>query len=162
MSLLDDELRGVERVLLDTSTMLAFHSRHEVAHPLAKALFGRIENSEDSLQGYYSVVSATELLIRPLRAAPADAGYMHAFLRSFPNLHILPVDLDVASTAATLRAIKNVKTPDALIIASGLLAGCQAIVTNDETWKSRLAPLFREFRWIYLGSLLASFDGEQR
>ena len=76
---------------------------------------------------------------------------MHAFLRSFPNLHLLPVDLDVASHAVTLRAIKNLKTPDALIIASGLLAGCQAIVTNDNEWKKKLEPLLREFRWVYLG-----------
>lgn len=153
MASLDDELRGVERILLDTSTMLAFHSRHEAVHALAKALLGRIEDRSDSLQGYYSVVSATELLIRPLRTAPADVGYMHAFLRNFPHLHILPVDLDVAGTAATLRAIKNIKAPDALIIASGLLAGCQAIVTNDESWKTKLAPLFREFRWIYLADV---------
>lgn len=71
---------------------------------------------------------------------------MYAFLRSFPNLGVLPVDLDVANTAATLRAIRNVKLPDALIIASGLLAGCQAIVTNDEAWKTRLGSRFREFR----------------
>lgn len=155
MASLEDELRGVETVLVDTSTMLAFHSRHEVVHPLAKSLFGRIEDSTDPLQGYYSVVSATGLLVRPLQSAPADVGYMHAFLRTFPNLHLLPVDLEVASSAATLRAIKNLKTPDALIVASGLLAGCQAIVTNDETWKVRLSPLFREFRWIYLGALNA-------
>jgi hypothetical protein len=34
------------------------------------------------------------------------------------------------------------------------LAGCQAIVSNDERWKRRLAPMFREFRWIYLGDHL--------
>ena len=37
------------------------------------------------------------------------------------------------------------------MIASGLLAGCEAIVTNDRAWKARLEPLFREFRWMYLG-----------
>ena len=147
---LDEALRGVERVLLDTSTLLAFHSHHEAAHDAAKHLLGRVETTQDPLQGYYSVVSATELLVRPLRSGPLETAYMHAFLRSFPNLHLLPVDLDVASHAATLRAIKNLKTPDALIIASGLLAGCQAIVTNHNEWKKKLEPLFREFRWIYL------------
>lgn len=39
MSSLDDALRGVERVLLDTSTLLAFHSHHEAAHSLATHLF---------------------------------------------------------------------------------------------------------------------------
>jgi predicted nucleic acid-binding protein len=148
---LDETLRGTERVLLDTSTLLAFHGHHEVVHPLAKHTLGRIENDVDPLRGYYSVVSATELLVRPLRAGATETAYMHAFLRSFPNLSVLPVDLDVASHAASLRAIKNLKTPDALIVASGILAGCQAIVTNDADWKKKLEPLFREFRWIYLG-----------
>jgi predicted nucleic acid-binding protein len=76
---------------------------------------------------------------------------MHAFLCSFPNLSLLPVDLDVASQAATLRAIKNLKPPDALIVAGGILAGCQAIITNDGAWKTKMEPLFREFRWVYLG-----------
>ena len=151
LSSFDDALHGADRVLLDTSTLLAFHGQHEVAHGVAKHLLGRIEDAGDPLQGYYSVVSATELLVRPLRAGPLETAYMHAFLRSFPNLHLLPVDLDVASHAATLRAIKNLKTPDALIIASGLLAGCQVIVTNDSEWKKKLEPLFREFRWVYLG-----------
>ena len=148
---LDEALRGIDRVLLDTSTLLAFHGQHEAAHPLAKRILGRIEDALDPLRGYYSVVSATELLVRPLRAGPTETAYMHAFLRSFPNLSLLPVDLDVASQAATLRAIKNLKTPDALIVASGILAGCQAIITNDGAWKTKMEPLFREFRWVYLG-----------
>lgn len=151
MPLLDDALQGVERVLLDTSTLLAFHSNHEAAHNVATRLLRRIEDNRDPIHGYYSAVSATELLVRPLRSGPTETAYMHAFLRSFPNLRVLPVDLDVASHAATLRAVKNLKTPDALIIASGILAGCEAIVTNDHDWTKRLAPLFREFRWVYLG-----------
>lgn len=153
MPQLDDALQGIERVMLDTSALLAFHSQHEATHDLARDLLKRIEAAEDPLHGYYSVVSATELLVRPLRSGPLETAYMHAFLRSFPNLHLLPVDLDVAGHAATLRAIKNLKTPDALIVASGILAGCQAIVTNDRDWKKRLEPLFREFRWVYLGDL---------
>ncbi|MGH2458763.1 MAG: type II toxin-antitoxin system VapC family toxin [Chloroflexota bacterium] len=152
---LDRALGDAERVLLDTSTLVAFHTRRELAHDPAKSIFARIQSEDDALTGYYSVVSATELLVRPMRAGLAESAYMHAFLRHFPHLHALPVDLDVATQGATLRAIKNLKTPDALIVASGVLAGCDAIVTNDEEWKRKLAPLFREFRWIYLGDYLA-------
>lgn len=59
------------------------------------------------------------------------------------------MDLDVALQAANLRAIKGLKTADAVIIASGLLAGCEAVVANDRTWTRRLESLFREIRWIY-------------
>ena len=79
---------------------------------------------------------------------------MHAFLTSFPHLTVLPVDLTVAVQAATIRATTGLGLPDAIVVASGLLAGCEAIVTNDEQWHRRLAPLFRQFRFIYLSSYL--------
>jgi predicted nucleic acid-binding protein len=151
---LDAALSDIERILLDSSTLIAFHSRLEAAHGLATHLLGRIERDEDPLHGYYSVVSATELLVRPIRTSLAAFTFMHTFLTAFPNLTVLPVDLPVAVQAATLRASTGIRTPDAMIVASGLLAGCEAIITNDEQWRRRLAPLFRAFRWIYLGDYI--------
>jgi predicted nucleic acid-binding protein len=60
------------------------------------------------------------------------------------------MDLNVAQQAAALRASTNLKLPDAVVVASGLLAGCEAVVTGDEAWGKRLAHLFPAFRWIYL------------
>ena len=151
---LDAALGNAERVLLDSSALIAFHSSAEPAHHLAKHLLGRIERSEEPLHGYYSVISATELLVRPIRTGVSEFTFMHAFLTSFPNLDILPVDIQVATSAARLRAIRNIRVPDALVIASGLLAGCEAIVTNDDEWKRKLQPLFKEFRWLYLSDYI--------
>ena len=151
---LDAALDSSESALFDTSTLIAFHSRAEQAHGLAKHLLGRIEQNDDPLCGYYSVVSATELLVRPIRTGVAQFTFMHTFLTSFPNLNVLPVDLEVATATATLRATRNLRAPDAPIVASGLLAGCDAIVTNDQEWKRKLEPLFSEFRWLYLSDYL--------
>lgn len=151
---LDAALGDVTRVLLDSSALIAYHSRHESAHALMIHLMRRIERDDDVFRGYFSVVSAAELLIRPHRAGLAEFTFMHAFLTAFPNLTSLPMDLTVATQAATIRAISSVALPDAIVIASGFLAGCEAIVTNDAAWKRRLQPLFREFRWIDLGDCL--------
>lgn len=151
---LDAALGGAERVLLDTSTLIAFHNRRELVHPLAVHVLARIGSDGDPLVGYYSVISAAELLVRPLRARPAEHAFMHTFLMGFPHLGVLPVDLPVAMQAATLRAGTNVRPPDALVIASAMLAGCEAIVSNDEEWRRRLSALFREFRWLYLAEYL--------
>jgi predicted nucleic acid-binding protein len=75
---------------------------------------------------------------------------MHTFLAQYPHLTVLPVDMVVAVQAATLRATMGVALPDAVVIASGLLAGCEAIVTNDERWRRRGQALFRQIRWLYL------------
>ena len=70
----------------------------------------------------------------------------------FPNLTVLPVDLHVAQEAAVIRAMTRLALPDALIVASALLAGCEAIVSNDAQWQCRLGPLCTTFRWLYLSS----------
>jgi predicted nucleic acid-binding protein len=147
---LDAALGQVERILLDSSGLIAFHDPSDPTNPLVDHLFRRIENNRDPLRGYYSVISAVEILIRPLRTGTGDFTSMHAFLAGYPNLSGLPVDLTVALQAANVRATTNLRLPDAGVVASALLAGCEAVVTNDQRWRTKLEPLFRQFRWIYL------------
>jgi len=151
---LDTTLGSSTSVLLDSTAFIAFHAAQDATDALARHVLSRIERADDPLRGFYCVVSVAELLVRPVCAGPREEMYMHAFLTSFPNLQALNVDFHVAHQAANLRAVRNVKTPDALILACGLLAGCEAIVGNDEAWVTRLKPLFPEFRWIYLPSYL--------
>ncbi len=147
---LDRVLDGVDRVLLDTSALLAYHSPTERAHIVSGHLLRRIGNAEDAIRGYILVVSAGEVLVRPIRTSHERFTFMHAFLTEYPNLALLPIDLAVMTEAATLRAMTRIALPDAMVIASGLLAGCQAIVSNDRRWQQRVAAMFSEFRWIYL------------
>jgi len=63
------------------------------------------------------------------------------FLRSFPNLRLVPVDANCAFEAARVRAVASLPAPDALIVAAGLLNRVQAILTNDRVWKSRMHML---------------------
>ena len=151
---LDAALGMVQRILVDSSTLIAAHSSTERVHALAAHLFRRVEQEADPLRAFYSVDSAVELLVRPIRSGPQRFAFMHDFLMNYPNLTALPVDLQVAIQAANLRATAGIALPDALIVASGLLAGCEAIVTNDERWKRRFQPLLPRFRWIYLGDYL--------
>ena len=151
---LDAALGSVERVLLDTSTLIAFHSPHERVHSLAIHLMSRIQSDTDPLCGYYSAISAAELLVRPVRTGVENFTHMQDFLTGLPHLSILPADLAVAAQAANARAIARMDLLDALIIGTGLVCGCEAIVSNDERWKRRMEPLFAQFRWIYLGAYL--------
>jgi predicted nucleic acid-binding protein len=142
------------RILLDSSALIAYHSPLETAHPLAAHLFSRMAVEEQPLLGFCSMVSASELLVRPIRAGTRELVMMHRFLTESPNLALLPVDLFVALQAANLRSLTTIRLPDALIVASGLLAGCEVIVSNDERWKRQFAPLYPQFRWLYLGDYL--------
>ncbi len=151
---LDRALGDRERVLIDTSTLIAFHTPTELAHPLAVHVLERVSEPGDPLRGYYSFVTAAELLVRPIRTSDERFKFMHEFLIDYPNLRGLPFDMMVAVQTATLRATMGLPFVDAAIIATGMLAGCEAIVTNDEPWKRRGEPLFRHFRWVHLSDYL--------
>jgi predicted nucleic acid-binding protein len=56
--------------------------------------------------------------------------------------------MEVATTAAIVRAQSNLKTPDALIVASALVRRAQAVVTNDASWANRLAAIYPAIRWV--------------
>ena len=95
------------------------------------------------------VVSAGELLVRPIRTSAERYTHMQAFLTDYPHLTVLAADLAIAAQAASIRAMTRMKLADAFIVATGLLSGCEAIIHNDERWKG-MAALLPQFRWIYL------------
>jgi predicted nucleic acid-binding protein len=46
----------------------------------------------------------------------------------------MPVSRDTLLDAASLRARFGLRTPDAILLATGLRAGATAALTNDESW----------------------------
>jgi len=150
ISELDAAIGNARRAFVDTSTCIAYHSTTEHAYPLARHLFGRIASTADPLVAYFSVVSASEMLVRPIRTANHLTA-MHTFLHGFPNLQMVVADFEVALQAANIRALTRLALPDSLIIGTAILTGCEVILTNDERWSRRLTPLYPQFRWIYLG-----------
>jgi predicted nucleic acid-binding protein len=151
VSELDAALGSTHRAFVDTSTCIAYHSTSEHAHPLARHLFGRIAEKDDPLVAYFSIITASEMLVRPIRAADSDLTAMHKFLRGFPNLYMVDADLEIAHQAANIRALSRLALPDSLIVGTAVLSACEVIITIDERWSRRLTPLYPQFRWIYLG-----------
>jgi predicted nucleic acid-binding protein len=149
---LDRLLGDARRAFVDTSTCIAYHSVTELAHPAARHLLDRVANDADPLVAYISTVSVAEMLVRPIRAGASDLKLVAEFFRGFRNLEVIDVNLDVAIQAANIRAVARLALPDALLVGTAIMAGCEVIVTNDERWARRLAPLYPQFRWIYLGA----------
>jgi predicted nucleic acid-binding protein len=80
-----------------------------------------------------SSVSLTEILVKPIREGNLTLEKQYKLLFShFPNLNILPIDNMVAERAAYLRGKYNIKTPDALIVATALVANADLFITNDQ------------------------------
>jgi len=145
-----------DRVLIDTSVFIAYFSiaatdaTHDLAAVLIDEFIGSGRNS-----AVFSPVTALELLVRPLQIAPAKAAHVHAFLTHTSNLSLLPMDLHVAQEAATLKATHAFKVPDAMVIATGVVAQVKHLVTNDKAWRTKLTPIRDRFVVTYLYDYLS-------
>ena len=129
-------------MLIDSSILISYFEPQSPTHEVATLLLDDFVQSGRN-EALVSPVTAMEILVRPLRHAPRSASHVHEFLTNPPHLSLLPIDLYVAQDAATLRATHNFTTPDALIIATGLVAQVGHLVTNDAEWRRKLAPMKR-------------------
>jgi predicted nucleic acid-binding protein len=126
-----DLLRGSMKIALDTNLFIYVFEQHPEFGEKAKAILERIENG--FVDAVASSVSLTEILVKPIREGNLTLEKQYKLLFShFPNLTILPIDNIVAERAAYLRGKYNIKTPDALILATSLVAKAELFITNDQ------------------------------
>ena len=79
-----------------------------------------------------SLVTLLEVLVHPLRSGREDLAreYRDILLRS-ASLRTIPVSEIIAEEAAWLRATHNLRTPDAIQLATAKTAGASWFITND-------------------------------
>jgi predicted nucleic acid-binding protein len=127
---LDQALVGTTRLGFDTSPIIYFIETHPQYDGLVTEIFQRVSNG--LFEGITSVISLTEVLIHPLRCGDAALKQQYSdLLINAANFQTLPIDIKIATSAADLRARYNLRTPDALQIATAITAGCDAFITND-------------------------------
>jgi predicted nucleic acid-binding protein len=122
---------GTAKIALDTNLFIYVFEQHPEYGEKAKAILEHIENG--FVSAVASSVSLTEILIKPIRDGNLTLEKQYKLLFShFPNLTILPIDNVVAERAAYLRGRYNIKTPDALILATALVTNADLFITNDQ------------------------------
>jgi len=125
------------KIALDTVTFIYFLERHPVHFVTVKELFGRIETAE--LTAVMSSLLFAELLVPAYRAGDSKrVQTMVRLLTNFPNMRIIPLSPEISVEAARLRAVYNMRTPDAIHAATALKENADAIITNDKGFQ-RLA-----------------------
>ncbi|MGH2746593.1 MAG: type II toxin-antitoxin system VapC family toxin [Actinomycetota bacterium] len=128
------ELTGFRRVVLDTTACIYFlqgsasDRRHLLVEPVVRA--GEAGDTELLL----STITVTELLTAPMRAGDRQAQ-ARAHLFSYEICRPVPVDVTTAEKAARIRARYGLRTPDAVICATGLTSQADAVIGNDARWK---------------------------
>jgi predicted nucleic acid-binding protein len=92
---------------------------------------------EDGLiQGVISIISIAELCTGYyFKGDRKGKEEFLAHLISTRGFLVVDLDLEIADTAAKIRADADLKLPDAVTIATGLAKGAQYIVTHDKELK---------------------------
>ncbi len=131
---LDDALRNLNFPALDTSPFIYFVEQNTLYVDLMREVFKRITNGD--FQSCSSVITLTEVLVQPLKLNNhALAVNYRDLLFNGTNFQLFPITTAIAENAAELRAKYNLRTPDALQIATALENNCDAFLCKDKDLK---------------------------
>lgn len=127
---LDDIFEGDSLIGIDTSPFIYFVERNLKYLAVMREIFRRI--TEGQFGACTSVMTLAEVLVVPFKHQnPKLANEYKNLLFNGINFKIYAINSQIAETAARLRANHNLRTPDALQIATALENNCQAFLCND-------------------------------
>ncbi len=123
-------LRRHRRLALDTSVFIYQLESNAKYVALTDPIFSWIQQSGH--EAVTSTITMTELLVPSYREGDENSvDSFYALLSTYPNLRWIAPDLEIADTAAKLRAQYSLRTPDALQAATAIQSRATGLVTND-------------------------------
>lgn len=127
-------LSGVNRLYVEAAPLIYYVEEHPVYLQRMERIIAFIEDTP--IEAVSSVIALTEVLSQPIKKGRTDLQQAYRdILASGEQFRLLPVSQIIAESAARLRAYHNLRTPDALHIATALDAACDAFLTNDNGLK---------------------------
>jgi predicted nucleic acid-binding protein len=134
MKRLQEFLKNHQLIGLDTSIFIYHLEDHPRYSPLTEIIFSALEKGIN--KGVTSYLTLMEILVKPkTEGLPQVARDYEYYLTTFPNLNFYEMGLDVARKASDLRAADRIKSPDAIQLATAILYGATAFITNDKIFK---------------------------
>ncbi len=127
--------RDLRRVAVDTNLCLYLMDPEVgAAHYLAREVFAAAAAGafEIDLAG----IVRLELMVRPLKSRSfSEVMAMRKFGERYPGVIARDVPEEVLLTAAEIRAMTRLKTPDALVVGSAIANRCDGIIGNDKQFR---------------------------
>jgi predicted nucleic acid-binding protein len=114
---------------LDTAPLIYFIEENPTHLEATKLFFEAMERNEFTV--VTSTITLLEVLVHPLRNnnKALASEYRDILLNS--KLLTVEVSSSIAEQAARLRAVHNIRTPDAIQLSAALNAGATHFFTND-------------------------------
>jgi predicted nucleic acid-binding protein len=121
---------AVARLYAETAPFIYFVEANPQYIDRMDAIFKRLDSAK--MQGFTSTITLTEVLMLPIRVRRHDleSAYRNILLHN-TSVSLIAVSAGIAEQAAHLRSLYNIRTPDALHVATAIYSGCDAFLTND-------------------------------
>lgn len=131
---LKDFFKKHRRVYLDTSAFIYFVEEHPRYYKFCESIFGNVETGY--VEASTSTLTLLEILVQPYKLKRDDLVIkFYSLLTTYPHLAWIRLTLDISDLAARLRAEHNLKTPDAIQVASAVSHGATGFICNDRVFK---------------------------
>jgi predicted nucleic acid-binding protein len=129
-----EALEGIQRLYTETAPLIYYVEENPTYVAKMDAIFEALEDR--LIEAASSVITLTEVLTHPLKLGNTRLvqEYRDILLNSM-EFRLLPITSRIAESAADLRARYNLRTPDALHVATGMDVRCDAFLTNDASIK---------------------------
>lgn len=122
-------------VFLDTAPLIYFIEGHSEYQPILSRLFDF--NDKGGFSFITSSVTLLEVLVKPLRQGQKTIAEQYRdILTTAPGIELVDVTSAIAEQAAQLRAKYNLRTPDAIQLATCIELGADYFLTNDNRLKA--------------------------
>ena len=122
------------RIGLDSNLLIYFIEAHPSSGALAQKVFESIETGKNI--AVCSTLSLLEVLVQPYRTKNDQiVNRFYGLLTTYPHIHWVDLSIEVADLGARLRAEYELKTPDAVLLATALHSHATGFIGNDSKLK---------------------------
>jgi len=130
----------VALTVLDAGVLIAFLDAEDPHHAAARRALANAVGRRDDL--ILPASAYAELMVGPHRSGPDVVATAQAALEALA-VQIEPATKAVASAAAELRARhgRRLRLPDALVLATALVARADRVLTTDARWPKTEVPV---------------------
>jgi predicted nucleic acid-binding protein len=130
------ELSAGALVLVDSAPIIYVLEGHRELARRFRPIFDRHAGGE--LRFAVTTITVAEVLMGPIGAS--DEALVRRYRSVLESWRVVELSIDIAESAARLRASLRIKLPDAIQAASALAIGADALLTHDRDFARLSAP----------------------
>lgn len=125
-----NDLSSLNMVIIDSNILIYHLEDIEPYGNLTQAFITLLGNRK--IKSIIATVSITELMTKPFSEGNVKKiNTFKNFIQSVPNSDLISLNYEIAIKAASIKCQFGLRTPDAIIIATGIVCQANGLLTND-------------------------------